>query len=98
MPVSYEEAREVIRARFEPGWAHGTFCLDDRKIVENDEFYVFSVGAREWLVDGDMSYSILGGVPVVYKSDGHIGGMASVEVAMDPTIQIRPNPNPTLTV
>jgi hypothetical protein len=41
-----------------PGWTHGTFCPDDRYIVENDEFYV----------------------------------------ATDPTIQDRPNPNPTLTV
>jgi glycogen phosphorylase len=29
----------------------GTFCLDDRTIVETDEYYVFKAGAREWLVD-----------------------------------------------
>jgi 5-formaminoimidazole-4-carboxamide-1-beta-D-ribofuranosyl 5'-monophosphate synthetase len=98
MSVSYEEAREIVRARFEPGWTHGTFCLDDRYIAENDEFYVFSVGARENIVDGDMSYAIFGGVPIVYKDDGRIGSRASVDVATDPTIQDRPNPNPTLTV
>jgi hypothetical protein len=98
LPVSYEEAREIIRSRFEPGWTHGTFCLDDRYITENDEFYVFSVGAREYLVDGDLEYAIAGGVPVVFKSDGHVESRASVTVAMDPTITGRPNPNPTLTV
>lgn len=98
MTVSYEEAVEIIRAHFEPGWTHGTFCLDDRYITENDEFYVFEVGAREYLVDGDFEYAIAGGVPVVYKSDGHIESRASVTVATDPTITGRPNPNPTLTV
>lgn len=96
MTVSYEEARENVRARFEPGWTHGTFCLDDRYITETDEFYVFEVGAREWLVGGDESYEAIGGVTVVSKSDGHVGSRASVTVAMDPTITGRLNPNPTL--
>lgn len=96
MAVSYQEAAEIIRARFEPGWSHGTFCLDDRKIVENDEFYVFSVGAREDLVDGNADYAIAGGVPVVYKSDGRIESRASVTIAMDPTVRVRLNPNSTL--
>jgi 5-formaminoimidazole-4-carboxamide-1-beta-D-ribofuranosyl 5'-monophosphate synthetase len=61
--VSYEEAREIVRAHFEPGWIDGTFCLDDRSITENDEFYVFEVGAREYLVDGDFDYAIAGGCP-----------------------------------
>ncbi|MEU6036395.1 hypothetical protein ABZ801_13380 [Actinomadura sp. NPDC047616] len=38
---------KIVREHFERGWAHGTFCLDDRVIVENEEFYVFSIGARE---------------------------------------------------
>jgi 5-formaminoimidazole-4-carboxamide-1-beta-D-ribofuranosyl 5'-monophosphate synthetase len=97
MTVSYEEAREIVRAHFEPGWTHGTFCLDDRSIAENDEFYIFEVGAREYLVDGDFGYAIAGGVPVVFKSDGHIESRASVTVAMDPTVRGRPNPSPTLT-
>jgi 5-formaminoimidazole-4-carboxamide-1-beta-D-ribofuranosyl 5'-monophosphate synthetase len=98
MAVSYDEAVEIVRAHFEPGWTHGTFCLDDRFIVENDEFYVFEVGAREGLIDGDPEYAVAGGVPVVYKSDGHIESRASVEVATDPTIRERENPHPTLTV
>ena len=96
MAVTYEEAREIIRRKLEPTWRLGTFCLDDRKIVENDEFFVFNVGAREYIVDGDRSYHILGGVSVVYKEDGRLGSLASVEVAIDPTVTIRPNPAPTL--
>lgn len=96
MAITYEQAREIVRARFEPGWARGTFCLDDRYITENDEFYIFEVGAREYLVDGDVEYAVIGGVPVVCKADGHIESRASVTVAMDPTITERPNPNPTV--
>jgi hypothetical protein len=55
MAVTYEEAREIVRARFEPGWTHGTFCLDDRYVTETDEYYAFTIGAREFLVDGDRS-------------------------------------------
>ncbi|MFC8045728.1 hypothetical protein [Nocardia sp. NPDC057353] len=33
---------------------------------------------------------------VAYKADGRIGFLPSVEVAMDDTIRIRPNPNPTV--
>jgi hypothetical protein len=73
MSVTYEQAREIIRDRLEPGWTHGTFCLDDRSIVENDEFFVFEVGTREFLVDGDGSYEAIGGVPLVYKEDGRVG-------------------------
>lgn len=97
MAVSYEDAVEIVRAHFEPGWTHGTFCLDDRYIVENDEFYVFEVGAREDLVDGNPDYAVAGGVPVVYKSDGHIESRASVTIAIDPTIRQRPNPHPNTT-
>lgn len=97
MSVTYEQAREIVRERFEPGWTVGTFCLDDRTIVENDDFYVFAIGAREAIVDGDVDYMIAGGVPIVYKSDGRVEGRASVEVAMDESIRERPNPNPTLT-
>jgi hypothetical protein len=95
MSVTYEQAREIIRNRLEAGWNHGTFCLDDRNIVENDEFYVFAVGAREFLVDGDSTYEAIGGVSVVYKRDGNIGSLPSVTVATDDSTRIRPNPNPT---
>jgi hypothetical protein len=96
--VTYERAREIIRAELEPSWTHGTFCLDDRQIVENDAFFVFSVGAREWLVDGDHDYLLIGGVPVVSKEDGSVSSRASVEIAMDDSVVVRPNPSPTLRV
>ena len=98
MPVGYEQARDIIRRRLEPTWTRVTFCLDDRKIVENDEFYVFAIGAREFLVDGDESYEDIGGVSVVYKEDGRVGSLASVVVATNPTVRVAPNPAPTLII
>jgi hypothetical protein len=96
MTVGYEQAREIARREWEPGWSVGTFCLDDRYIVYNDEFYVFEIGAREFLVDGDHAYALQGGVPVVYKANGHCRMLPAVEVAMDQTVRRRPNPSPTL--
>lgn len=98
MVISYEDARELVRERFAPGWSHGTFCLDDREIIENDEFYAFSVGNREYLVDDDTRYAVPGGVPVVYKEDGRLGYLSAPAMASDPTIRTRPNPKPTLKV
>jgi hypothetical protein len=80
----------------QPG--RGTFCLDDRKIVENDEFYVFAIGAREFLIDGDESYEDIGSVSVVCKEDGRVGSLASVVVATNPTVRVAPNPAPTLII
>jgi hypothetical protein len=96
MTVTYEEARAKVRDSFEPGWTHGTFCLDDRTITETDDMYIFAVGAREFLVDGDDSYESVGGVSVVYKNDGRVASLPSVAVATNPTVRTRPNPNPTL--
>ncbi|GAA4301754.1 outer membrane protein assembly factor BamB [Actinomadura luteofluorescens] len=98
MAVTYEQAREIVREHFEPGWSMGTFCLDDRLITENDEFYVFNVGAREFIVDNDSSYAAPGGVPIVFKEDGRLGGRPSVLLVQDPSIRTTPNPNPTFTL
>jgi hypothetical protein len=87
--VTYEQAREIVRERFAAGWTNGTFCLDDRQVVENEDFYVFNVGAREYIVDDDFSYATAGGVPVVFKKDGRIESRPSVLVATDPTVKIR---------
>ncbi|OEV12582.1 hypothetical protein [Streptomyces nanshensis] len=94
--ITYDEARDLVRAQLEPGWTPGTFCLDDRKIVENDTMFVFAVGAREHLVDGDISYAVAGSVPVVYKETGELALLPSVDVGTDPTVTQRPNPDPTL--
>ncbi len=96
MTVTYEQARATVRAATEPNWSFGTFCLDDRMIVENDDMYVFDVGAREYLVDDDFAYALAGAAPVVSKATGELSWLASVTIALDSTVQSRPNPHPTL--
>ena len=96
MAITYEQAREAVRHTTEPDWPFGTYCLDDRQIVENDSMYVFEVGAREYIVDGDDSVMAPGSVPVVYKDDGRVEWLPSVAVATDDSFQVRPNPSPTL--
>lgn len=66
--------------------------------MENDEFFVFSIGAREWLIDDDFAYAIVGGVPVVSKEDGSVSSRPSASIATDDSIVSRPNPAPTLRV
>lgn len=97
MAVTYEEAREIVRQATEPDWDAGTYCLDDRHIIENDEVFAFEVGAREGLLDDDPSYAVED-VPVVHKADGAIAWLASVTIATDPSFTSRPNPEPTLQV
>ncbi|WP_432156061.1 hypothetical protein [Streptomyces sp. bgisy153] len=96
MTLSYEDARARVIAKVQPGWDNGTFCLDDRQIVENDEMFIFNVGAREFLVDGDASFAVVGGVWVVYKADGRVASVPSVDVAMDPSVTTRENTAPTM--
>jgi hypothetical protein len=85
-----------VRQAAEPGWTFGTFCLDDRTIVENDRMYAFNVGAREWIVDRDEDYLVEGAMPVVFKEDGRLAWVPSAEIAMDDSLQDRPNPASTL--
>ncbi|MYZ38625.1 MULTISPECIES: hypothetical protein [unclassified Streptomyces] len=96
MTLSYADARARVIAATKPGWNNGTFCLDDREITENDDMFVFNVGAREFLVDNDTSFAVVGGVWVVYKSDGRVTTLPSVDVATDQSIRTRPNPEPTM--
>jgi hypothetical protein len=96
MTITYEQARDRVRAELEPTWQIGTFSIDDRTIVENETMYVFEVGAREFLKDNDPAFEIVGGVTVVYKEDGRVGSLPSVQVALDPSIRRRANPEPTL--
>jgi hypothetical protein len=71
---------------------------DDRNIIENDEYYVIPIGAREFPIDGDWNYSIPGITHIVYKSDGRIGSLTWADMtAAEPSIRRRPNPSPTLT-
>jgi hypothetical protein len=94
--LTYEHAREIVRQACEPGWTLGTFCIDDRMIVENDTIYAFSVGPREWIVDGDERYAVEGAVPVVFKDDGRLAWVSSAQVGPDDSLRERPNPAPTL--
>ena len=96
MAVSYEEAREIVRRAVQAEWTPGTFCLDDRTILENEQMYAFSVGAREWIVDGDEDYIVEGALPVVYKDDGRLAWLSSATIALDDSLRTRPNPAPTL--
>jgi|SRR6266536_2970485 len=98
MAVTYEEARQIVRLATEPNWQVGTYCLDDRRIVENGDLFVFEVGAREFLIDGDFSFAIAGHVPVVHKEDGQLEWLPSPTIATDPFVTSRPNPEPTLQV
>jgi hypothetical protein len=94
--VSYDEAKDIVTRAVASEWEHGTFCLDDRFIVENDSVYAFAIGAREFLIDGDESYAIAGAVPVVHKDDGRLEWLPSPMVAMDETLRSRSNPDTTL--
>ncbi|MEW1760350.1 hypothetical protein AB0393_28050 [Streptomyces cyaneofuscatus] len=94
MTITYEQARDRVRAELEPSWTTGTFAIDDRTIVQNDVMYVFEVGAREFLKGEDPAFQIVGGVTVVYKEDGRVASLPSVQVALDQSMQRRPNPEP----
>ncbi|WP_328973589.1 hypothetical protein [Streptomyces sp. NBC_00239] len=94
MTITYEQARDRVRTELEPSWSTGTFTIDDRMIVENDDMYVFEVGASEFLKDHDPDFQIVGGVTVVYKKDGRVASLPSVQVALDQSIQRRANPAP----
>lgn len=98
MSTSYAEAREIARREASAGWSVGTFCLDDREILEDDEKYVFKVGAWEYLVGNDARYAMAGGVPVVYKADGQFDWLPSSTVGMDPKIRRTTNPEPTFRI
>jgi hypothetical protein len=93
MSISYEDALQVLLSELAPRWVHGTFYLDDKEIVETDDAYIFKVGAREYLVDGDVSFAIAGGLPVVWKNSGELGSLSSRDVALDPAVRVTANPN-----
>jgi hypothetical protein len=97
MTITYGQAGEIVRNYFRPRWVHGTFCVDDREIVENDEFYIFTVGPHEYLVDNDESFEVIGSsVPVVYKADGRLDFKYSPFFAIDESMRRRPNPDSAL--
>lgn len=98
MAITYAQARELARQAGEVDWNIGTFCLDDREITEDEEVYVFTVGARELIVDGNEDYMTWGGaMPVVSKVDGTVEWLPWVALMADrPNLRSYPNPDPTL--
>jgi hypothetical protein len=98
--TSYEDARELVRRACEPQWQHGTFCLDDREIVQDAEIFVFKIGPRELLVDGDESFELYGGgIPVVEKVTGTMSWVPGYLLYDDhPKLERTRNPHPTLQV
>jgi hypothetical protein len=96
MTVSYNEARRLVIETLAPNWHDGTFCLDDRLIVEDDDLYFFKVGARELLVDGDISYARFGGgVAGVVKSTGMVVWIPEIRLALRAhSLHMRRNPRP----
>lgn len=98
--ISYDEARRKIVDEASRNWARGTFCLDDREIVEDDSIFVFNVGAREYVVDGDRSYVGMGApIPTVDKETGAVAWVPGMLLyGQHPDLQRRPNPDPTLRI
>ncbi|WP_458691299.1 hypothetical protein [Nocardia tengchongensis] len=94
--ITYEQACEIVYQAMRPGWAPGTFCLDDRRVVETDHYYVVVVGPREWIIDKDIHFTFPPGKPatVVDKQSGEIRQLHGRAVAYDPTWRISDNPNP----
>lgn len=91
--ISYEQARDLVRQSFEPDWSDGAFYLDDRTVLENDELYVFRIGPRELLVDGDQTYARFGGgVAAVVKATGNLVVIPEVRmIELAGTLRIRSN-------
>jgi hypothetical protein len=91
--ITYEQARDLVRKSFEPEWSDGSFYLDDRTVLENDELYVFRIGPRELLVDGDISYARFGGgVPAVVKANGNLVVIPEVRmIELAGSLRIRSN-------
>ncbi len=92
--ISYPEARDLVRAALEPTWTDGTFWLDERLLVEDDELYLFRVGPREWLVDGDVTRARYGGgLPAVVKATGRLVWLPEIRAVLrTEALRIRPNP------
>jgi hypothetical protein len=73
MTATLEEAYKTIEREVGRDWDTGTFMIERGKTAESDLAWVFSVGAREYLVDGNRDFLILGGnVPVILKFTGEL--------------------------
>lgn len=80
-PVDHATAVRLVVADVAGQWTVGTFCVDVSTITYDDEVFVINVGAREFLVDGDDSFAVAGGVPVVDRHTGEVTTEASADAA-----------------
>ena len=74
--ISFEQAREIIRALNEPNWitdgAHGTYTVADYGYEDAGRFLIMD-GAREYLVDRNPDFLLYGfGVNIVDKATGEV--------------------------
>ncbi|MFV0374578.1 hypothetical protein [Microbacterium sp.] len=71
---SYEAARTAVAVELGPLWGDtpGTFHVAEDGL-EDSEGYLVPWGAREWLVDGDPAFTVLGGaITFVDKATGRV--------------------------
>ena len=98
MTITYERAAAIVyneaSSEWDPSW--GTFVLDDRDVVEDEEVFVFVVGSREMLVDMNPDFLMAGDRNgVVSKADGSLTWVPWLFVQEEhPNLVERPNPNP----
>lgn len=86
MAIDYAYAIRIAREKYEPGWSIGTFWIDEDTVTETDRYFVIKMGAREFMIDGDLDYAITRSPIVVYKDSGEIGTLAYDELEGDPTL------------
>jgi hypothetical protein len=93
--ITYREARALVATALARSWREGTFCIDDRQIIEDDDAFLFPVGPREQLVDGDQAYATFGGgVVAVVKSRREVVWVPEVRlIPRLASLRVRPNPD-----
>lgn len=67
--VNREQAQALIQASLSQGWSGGTFMIAE--VREDADYFGFTYGNREWLLDEDPAFELTGGRPTfVSKSTG----------------------------
>lgn len=69
MTISLAEAEAVVNHTHGDSWDGGTFMIAE--VREDADYFGFTYGNREWLLDEDPAFEITGGWPTfVHKSTG----------------------------
>jgi hypothetical protein len=69
--ISPAEARERLRAHLEPSWPHESLCVTMHG-WEDEDFYEFGFGTREWIEEGDRRYATTDAVHLIDKRTGQV--------------------------